>query len=199
MLIIADEYSSPNEVFNVAKDSSIFNFSRALKKRNWMVNNNAYSYDTSTIHSLSSMFNYNLSTGGGYNENPIADVVIKKLMHARLYDSLKSKQVKTINYGIFDFGEYAPLNKLLFYPTNFFEEFLYQSSFFRIVYGTGKFNKKGFEPEFSAMEIHNKYLLGTLKDHLTEVIGQKYFVYVHLYMPHGPYIYKPDFNGGLLT
>lgn len=199
VLIIADEYSSPTELFKVVKDSSIFDFSSELKERNWIVNNNAYSYDNSTIHSLSSMFNYNLSTGGEYDKNPIADVVINKLMHARLYDSLKSKQVKTINYGIFDFGEYAPLNKLLFYPTNFFEEFFYQTSFFRIVYGTGKFNKNGFSPEFSSMEIHNKYLISKLKNHLDEIIGEKYFVYVHLYMPHGPYIFKPNFKGGAIN
>ena len=199
ILIITDEYTSPNDLFKATKDSAIFNFSQALKNNKWIVNDNAYSYDTSTIHSLSSMFNFNLSTSGYLNYMPISEIVRNKLIHAQLYDSLQTKKVKTINYGIFSFGEYAPLNKLLLYPNNFYEEFFYKSSIYRIIYGTGKFDKNGFKQEYSSMEIHNKFILKSLEDELNTMIGDRYFVYVHLYMPHGPYIFKPKFRGGAIN
>jgi len=196
ILIITDEYTSPNDLFKATKDSTVFDFSRELKNNKWIINNAAYSYDTSTIHSLSSMFNFNLSTSGYLNDMPISEIVRKKLIHARLYDSLQTKKVKTINYGIFNFGKYAALNKLLLYPNNFYEEFFYKSSIYRIIYGTGKFDKNGFQKEYSSMEIHNKFILESLENELHTMIGGRYFVYVHLFMPHGPYIFKPQFRGG---
>jgi hypothetical protein len=199
VLIITDEYTSPNDLYNATKDSTVFNFSRELKDNKWIINNAAYSYDTSTIHSLSSMFNFNLSKSRYLYDMPISEIVRNKLIHAELYDSLQTKKVKTINYGIFNFGEYAPLNKLLLYPNNFYEEFFYKSAIYRIIYGTGKFDKNGFKQEYSSMEIHNKFILNSLEDELNTMIGGRYFVYVHLFMPHGPYIFKPQFRGGSIN
>lgn len=199
ILIITDEYASPNELFKVIKDSTIFNFSKKLKNNKWTVKNTAYSYDTSTIHSLSSLFNFNLSASGYINNLPISKIVNKKLMHAQLYDSLKTKKVITINYGILDFGEYKPLNKLLLYPINFCEEFFYKSLIYQIIYATGKFDKGGLEQDYSSIETHNKFILQSLEEELNSKIGNRYFFYVHLHMPHGPYIFKPQFRGGAIN
>ena len=65
LLLILDEYHSPDDLYRVTKDSSIYNFSSTLKRSGWQINNSFYSKELATVRSLSSMFNYNLS----YNLN----------------------------------------------------------------------------------------------------------------------------------
>lgn len=61
LLLIIDEYHSPEDLFKVTKDSSIYNFSLALKNNDWKINNSFYSHEILTERSLSSLLNYNLS------------------------------------------------------------------------------------------------------------------------------------------
>jgi hypothetical protein len=61
ILIVLDEYSSPDELYKIVKDSSVYNFSNTLEKKGWEVRNSSYTYESSTIHSISSLFNFNLS------------------------------------------------------------------------------------------------------------------------------------------
>ena len=61
LLIVSDEYASPDGLYQIYKDSSLYEFSNHLSKNGWITKNSFYSYETSTIHSLSSLFNFNLS------------------------------------------------------------------------------------------------------------------------------------------
>jgi hypothetical protein len=193
-LIITDEYTSPDELYKVYKDSNIYNFSNKLINKGWKIKNSKYSYETSTIHSLSSLFNFNLSKNTNYKAMTISSIGINKLIHAAIYDSLINKNISIINYGILDIGESRPINRLYFYPRNFFEEFLKNTSIFPILINIGGLGKLKFENSFYPMEEHNKFILNNLKINLLEIKKKKFFTYVHLYMPHSPMQYKPEFS-----
>ena len=193
ILIILDEYNSPLGLYEKFSDSSVFNFSIELQILGWQVNNSMFSFDTSTIHSLSSIFNFNLSSSGYYNKKPIVAIAKDYLLKSSLYDSLYSNKNRIINYGIFDFGNSKPLSNLYYYPKSFIDPFLIKSAYSKLplFYQQLKF------PEFKKIthlpELHNKIILTTLVDTLTKLKNQKSFTYVHLYMPHAPLLYSPDF------
>ena len=194
ILIITDEYTSPDELYKVYKDSNIYNFSNKLINKGWKIKNSKYSYEISTIHSLSSLFNFNLSKNTNYKAMTISSIGINKLIHAAIYDSLINKNISIINYGILDIGESRPINRLYFYPRNFFEEFFKNTSIFQILINIGGLGKLKFENSFYPMEEHNKFILNNLKINLLEIKKKKFFTYVHLYMPHSPMQYKPEFS-----
>ena len=194
ILIISDEYNSPDGLYNVYKDSAIYYFSNDLKKNNWVVRNSNFSYETSTIHSLSSLFNFNLSKDSTYSKQTISNIGTNKLVHALLFDSLTTKNVSIVNYGIFDIGKSIPISRLYFYPKNFIESFFIYSTLYYIIYNTGQFNKDGFENNYYPMETHNKNILTNITDTINNLINKRQFIYIHLYMPHGPIVFEPEFN-----
>ncbi len=61
ILIIVDEYNSPDNLFELTKDSSIYSFNSWLNEKGWQTKTTSYSNELSTIHSMSSLFNFNLS------------------------------------------------------------------------------------------------------------------------------------------
>jgi len=199
LLIITDEYSSPIELFSKFKDSSVFKFSRDLEKNNWIVKERLYTYEISTIHSLSSLFNFNLSQKGNYGNYDIYDIGINKLGRAKLYDSLIEKKIRIINYGIFDIGESKPMNRIYFYPNNIFEEFLSNSSVYHIINNTDNLKFEGINSNFFPTEKHNKFVLNNIEDKLSKINFSNFFCYVHLYMPHAPYRFTPYFKGGSIN
>ena len=129
ILIVLDEYSSPNELYKIVKDSSVYNFSNTLKIKGWEVRNSSYTYESSTIHSISSLFNFNLSKDSLYDKQNTETIVSKKMIKAELLDSLSSKGVAFNNYGIFHIGNTKPLTQLYLYPTSFAEHFLIRTTY----------------------------------------------------------------------
>jgi hypothetical protein len=93
ILIVLDEYSSPDELYKILKDSAVYNFSNNLKKNGWEVRNSSYTYESSTIHSISSLFNFNLSKDSLYDKQNTETIVSKKMLKAALLDSLNKKDV----------------------------------------------------------------------------------------------------------
>jgi hypothetical protein len=193
LLIISDEYSSPDGLYRLYKDSSIYQFSNEMLSKGWIIKNSFYSYETSTIHSLSSLLNFNLSKNKEYSKEVITNIGKSKLVHASVADSLEKKKIKIINFGIFDIGEHPYLNRLYFYPNSFFEEIMMQTIYYKIKYNTGNLNKNGFTNSYYPTEVHNKYIFNHLVDSLNSINNLNVFVYIHLYMPHGPIQYKPAF------
>lgn len=193
ILIITDEYNSPDGLYKVFKDSSIYNFSNNLVKNNWVVKNNFYSFETSTIHSLSSLFNFNLSLDSQFKKSSINELGINKLMQGYLADSLSKKNVSIINFGIFDIGKTNPINPLYFYPKNLFEQFLLNTTYLFVKMNTNNFKISGFEKSFYSTSSHNKFIFTNLSNILLNR-DNKYFNYVHLYMPHAPMTYESEFK-----
>lgn len=193
LLIISDEYASPDGLYQINKDSSVYQFSNELASKGWIIKNNFYSYETSTIHSLSSLFNFNLSKSKQYGKEEIVNIGATELMHASIADSLEKKEVEIINFGIFHIGKYPYLNRLYLYPTSFIEDIMMHTIYYTTKSNTGNLNKKGLATSYYPMEAHNKYIFNHLFDTLNTLNKPKIFVYTHLYMPHGPMQFNPDF------
>lgn len=194
ILIILDEYQSPNDLFNIFKDSTVFEFSENLKRNKWNVRNSSFTYEISTIHSLSSLFNFNLSKNGKYSTAFVIDIGLEKLTKAAISDSLKKKNVFISNYGILDIGRSSALTKLYFYPKNFRELFLMNTILYHLGDNTGSFNFNEFKNNYYPTETHNKFLLNNLIDSINNIKQKNFFSYVHLYMPHAPLTYEPEFR-----
>ena len=193
LLIISDEYNAPDNLFKVYNDSAIYHFSNQLVKSGWIVKNSFYSYETSTIHSLSSLFNFNLSSNSQYSKQSISEIGSSKLIHASIADSLKKKEVQVINFGIFHIGASPFLSYLYQYPKSFLEELMLNTIYYTIKYNTDNFDENGLDNSFYPMENHNKYIFNHLQDTLGKLNTTKTFLYAHLYMPHSPMQYNPDF------
>ena len=194
ILIISDEYTSPEDLYKVYKDSSIYKFSNNLRNKGWIVKNSFYSYETSTIHSLSSLFNFNLSKNKKYSNVEIENVASRKLIGAKLADSLSSKNVNIINFGIFHFGKTPYLNRLYIYPTSFFDQVFLKTIYYQIRTNTGNLYIRGMTNSYHPIEQHNKFLIKHLADSLHSLNQSIFFSYVHLYMPHAPFQNEPEFS-----
>lgn len=195
ILIIVDEYNSPDNLFELTKDSSIYSFNNWLKVKSWQTKTTNYSFELSTIHSLSSLFNFNLSQQKTYSAQSEEKIVVSKLYHAALADSLVKKGVSIYNYGIFDLGNTKPKSRLYLYPRNFIEAFLLHSTYLAEKTKTGSFQTKYLKNPPSYISDHNIDILEHLPSRLEEEnLPNKVFVYVHLYMPHNPFSLAPEFT-----
>jgi uncharacterized protein (DUF486 family) len=195
ILIIVDEYNSPDNLFELTKDSSIYSFNSWLNEKGWQTKTTSYSNELSTIHSMSSLFNFNLSKEKTYSAQSEEKIVVSKLYHAALADSLANKGVAVYNYGIFDFGKSNPKSRLYLYPRNFFEAFLLHSTYLAEKTKTGSFQTKYLKNPPSYINDHNIDILNYLPSRLEEdKLPNNAFVYVHLYMPHYPFSLAPEFT-----
>jgi hypothetical protein len=195
ILIIVDEYNSPDNLFELTKDSSIYSFNSWLNEKGWQTKTTSYSNELSTIHSMSSLFNFNLSKEKTYSAQSEEKIVVSKLYHAALADSLANKGVAVYNYGIFDLGNTKPKSRLYLYPRNFIEAFLLHSTYLAEKTKTGSFQTKYLKNPSSYISDHNIDILDHLPSRLEEEkLPNKAFVYVHLYMPHNPFSLATEFS-----
>jgi hypothetical protein len=192
LLLVADEYQSPDEMATFFNDRSVLNFSDSLSGKGWITKNSSPTLEGSTIYSIGSLMNFNLSENKKFSEQNIMNIGIHKLSHTALQDSLQKKNVRFTNYGIFDLGNTRAASQVYFYPINFLQHFLAYSSYFLIKFGTGGFEASGFQEKFSPYEAHNIKVLETLADTLSHV-SPRTFVYAHLLMPHKPFQYTTEF------
>ena len=193
ILIVLDEYSSPDELYKIVKDSSVYNFSNTLKSKGWEVRNSSYTYESSTIHSISSLFNFNLSKDSLYDKQNTETIVSKKMLKTALLDSLSSKGVAFNNYGIFHIGNTQPLTQLYLYPTSFAEHFLIRTTYAEEKNKSGNFKLKNLVKSYGNIYEHNAYILNNLPAILKENKNKKSFTYVHLFIPHAPFYYGEEF------
>jgi hypothetical protein len=192
LFFIVDEYASPYELYEINKDSSIFTFQNELISKGWITKNKFYTKETKTISSLTSLFNFGQTSF--FDEKikfkNVPDV--DKLIHSKLGDSLIAKDIKIFNLGIFDIEYTTPLTRLFYYPTNFYEEFLKYTIYPQLHYNTNGFQNFGFNSNASLQ--HNKFIFNNLRKFLSKLEGNNNFIYVHLFMPHSPYSYEPEFK-----
>lgn len=194
VLIVLDEYSSPDELYKIVKDSSVYNFSNTLKNKGWEVRNNSYTYESSTIHSISSLFNFNLSKDSLYDKQRlVGNIIKKKMLKNVLLDSLTKKGVVFNNYGIFHIGSTLPLTRLYLYPTNFLERFLIRTTYAEEKFKSNNFKFKNLIKSNENIFEHNAYILNNLPTILGENKNKKSFTYVHLFIPHAPFYYGEEF------
>ena len=193
LLIISDEYTSPDDLYKYYKDSSIYGFSNELISKGWITKNYFYSYEISTLQSLSSLFNFNLSKNNQFQNEEIRKIGVSELLHASIADSLEKKKIQIINFGIFHIGKMPYLNRLYLYSTSLIEDIMLHTTYYTIKFNTGNFNKNGLSSSYFPMESHNKYIFHHLTDSLNSLTNNKAFAYIHLFMPHSPMKYNPEF------
>lgn len=186
ILIISDGYVSPNEFYNYYKDSSVFSFSNSLKNSGWIVNNCSMSEEITTIHSLSSLFNYNQLV---LNKKEVSSTFWgQALIKSKLTNNLKNKGVLINNYGIVDLDttkRFTPI--YYYYPTSEIGQFFDKSMInVKYLYNDSGLIKKQFE--------HNKFILEIFPTIVNKKSKEKSFYYIHLLMPHDPYSYSNQFS-----
>ncbi|MEI6586876.1 MAG: sulfatase-like hydrolase/transferase [Sediminibacterium sp.] len=193
LLIVLDEYNSPDNLYTLFKDSNLYQFSTQLKKDGWEVRNNSYSYETSTIHSVASILNYNLSLNKDYKESDLAAIEYYYLKHSLLIDSLYKKDVKFINFGIFDINNNEKKYSLYIYPESFTENFLIYTCYMFAKRQLIKFNDERLNNKDELIMEHNKFILNNITSEIDKA-DAKTFIKIHLYMPHAPLYYEPEFK-----
>lgn len=194
LLIILDEYSSPDEIYKIVKDSSIYNFSNSLQSKGWVVRNSSYTFEKSTIHSISSLINYNLSKDSLYeNQKLIGNIVKNKMIKNFLLDSLSKKGVSFNNFGIFHIGNTKPLSRLYLYPTNFIERFLIRTTYAEEKNKSNNFKLNNLIKRSENIFEHNNFILYKIPSIIKRYQNQKSLTYIHLYMPHAPFYFGKEF------
>jgi hypothetical protein len=143
---------------------------------------------------LSSLFNFNLSIKQQYGKTSITDIGANQLINAKIADSLKEKNVSIFNFGIFHIGNEKYLTHLYMYPISFIEDIMMHTIYFTIKDNTDNFKGYGFVKSFYPMEKHNKYIFNNFLDSLKKIHNQNSFIYTHLFMPHSPIIFEPEFK-----
>ncbi len=192
ILIIVDEYQSPNDLFSIDKDSSFYSFSQKLVQNGWIVKNKFHSHETFTIRSMSSLFNFNLSLDTNfskYNETTVGS----KLITANLYDTLVAKNCPSYNFGILDFGKTNRfLRKYYLYPTNINETLA--SKFIENRFVLYRLLTRNSTTINEDDYLHNSAIINSLPEKLASIQGTSFFAYAHLLMPHAPYQYGSEFE-----
>ena len=185
ILLIVDEYASPDDLYNHYRDSAIFNFSNFLTKNNWNVTQRNYSYDTMTITSLASIFNFNFNKTDEYISS--YDYSGQRLIKSELYDSLMAKGCAFYNYGIFDIGDTkVKYDQVYLYAKNFTQQALNRSLFNRNNFLNDNENGDHFR--------QNSYILDSCLSKLSQIKRDDFVVYMHLLMPHQPYSFGNEFR-----
>jgi hypothetical protein len=194
LLLILDEYHSPNDLYRVTKDSSIYNFSSTLKRNGWQFNNSFSSQELSTVQSLSSMFNYNLSYDKNF-KNSGEDIKNELFLKSLLFSDLLHKDITVKNWGIFNFGSTKPIHtnntpqKFTSITTRFI-----QNTTINLIWGnTNKLSMNGFKNSHFPASKHNIHLNNNLNSSFTE-INPNSFTYAHLLMPHTPFYFPKYFS-----
>lgn len=193
IFIITDEYSSPDNLYSLTKNSSLYQYSNDLSKSGWLVKNHFYSYEISSIHSLGSILNFNLSNNKSFKYADMTHVGYNQLIHSRLIDSLDRKGVDFINFGIFDIKDQKAYSTLYIYPKNFTEHFLLYSCYLLAKRSSISFHGKKLNGKNEIIMEHNKYFIYNLDNEIKK-IKPRTFVYVHLFMPHAPLQFEPEFK-----
>ncbi len=115
------------------------------------------------------------------------------LKKSLLDDSLYKKQVNFINYGIFDINNTKAYSQLYIYPKSFTEQFLLYTTYLFAKRSSINFNGKRLSGKNEIIMEHNKYFVSNI-DHLIENAPKNTFIYLHLFMPHAPLQYEPEFK-----
>jgi hypothetical protein len=185
ILIIVDEYASPTELLKINQSKANFNFSNSLRAIGWEINTNQWSDNYTTIHSLSSIFNYHLINQRG---NPSIRKSIFNLRKSLLVYDLEKKGVKIYNWRIFDLGNSKAYSKLYFYEEeqkgNTLKWFFTKSVLARF------FQK----PSNKFQMAHNRFILEQGFKKINSISTKNSFIYLHLLMPHAPLRYEGELN-----
>jgi len=122
VLLILDEYSSPNEIYKLTKNTNELDLAKKLKNNGWTIKSTFKTKELSTIFSIASLLHYNISSDKKFIKRHDWDVHLKYYLNPpTLIKDLRDKKIRIKNYGIFQLADYNPVSTIFFFPTNFFE------------------------------------------------------------------------------
>jgi hypothetical protein len=192
-LIVLDEYQDPLSIAKYIPPNKAFQFDKYLKAEGWTTKPTFQTFEAGTIHSISSMFNYNLSKNQSNYRHTSIFFADSTLRSAQLIKNLEEKNINFFNYSFFRVGNKPEWFKLYSLPKSFIELFLQISLFPKMEIATYGYNPKNFKISYSASSYYNQNLLLEMKAILNS--GRKNsFYYTHLYMPHSPIIFGKEMN-----
>lgn len=183
ILIVLDEYNSPDGLRAYCRDTNLYSFSQYLSDNGWEIKNDFFSHEIYTVYSISSLFNFNLSASNNYKNE--AEVIAKNmLVKSRLIDSLSSKNIIVKNFSFFQIGNYRELKESMYYKfsNNFFGLF-FDNTLLPLL-TENHINKASSHYNSSVFT----YLISFLNSNKTN----KVFTYAHIYMPHWPIAYNNE-------
>ena len=197
ILIILDELSSSQEIYNYTKDSIDFDFDKKLNQIGFQTFSDFNSLSIKTTLSMPSIFNFNLHNSketflyeedvfNGYSErNLIYSMFQESFRKNALVDSLEKKGVKVTSYGHlnFDGHEKTLNNHLLNKATDQKNMNIIDKVLAITLYGF--IDKKIQGPDKPYWEL-NKEVLSKLS---SVSLDKNNFYFFHLYAPHWPYSY----------
>ena len=181
ILIILDEYASPDELAHYTKDGKPLQFSRELQTTGWIVSTSSKSKHKATVNSLASLFNYNINLT---DANLDATTSIGLLRKSPLFADLEKKGVTCYNWGIFDVGKTQAFSKIYYY-----ENEAKQLSFIKHLFSKSMFSLFYLLTPDAKQSIHNRSIVEQSATQINRLTQSQSFIYVHLLMPHAPLSY----------
>ena len=191
VLIVLDEYQGiPFKANNRIIGNNIL--ANYLNKEGWEVRRKFKTHEISTIYSISSLFNFNLSENSEFSEIPFftADNLLR---NSFLVKNLENRKITFSNYSFFNIGGLNKWSQLHLIPDSFLDLFfefsvlpLIKMNIISIKSG----NKRNID---FATSIYNSQLL----EKSNFVLNNKNLsglTYIHFFMPHSPYHFQDKIN-----
>lgn len=191
VLIVLDEYQGmPFKVNNrVVNDNILAEF---LNKEGWQVKKKINTQEISTIHSLSSLFNFNLSGNHEFSKIPFftAD---KLLRESSLIRTLAERKINFTNYSFFNIGAFNKWQQLYLIPDSFLDLFFEFSALPLLELNVNALKSNYNNKTNFATSVYNSQLL--LKSHtVLNDSNLSGLTYIHFFMPHSPYQYQDEIS-----
>jgi len=191
ILIIMDEYASPVQLKKNGMPVCCPDLLNYLGSTNWITNPTSYSFETNTIHSISSIYNYNLVQNEGYSGESDENIATN-LKKAQVIRDLYKKKILFKNYSFFSLGNNSYYRYIYALPTNFIELFLCNSMYLIIKLSAKSPVLHNLTPY--STEDYNNDVYQKINEILNQPGRPRQFVYLHLLMPHWPFKFADEIN-----
>ncbi len=192
IFIILDEYASPAvfEKANIIKKTP--DLADYLDSNGWITKKIFYSAETSTIHSISSVFNYNLSENDTYSNSNIIKVS-DYLKNSSVIENLNSRNISFKNYSFFTITHYQYYFYLYPFPCNFFDDFMVNSIYLPMKVST-QLKLSGADMDYFAALDYNQKIYNLIISTMGKPGLPRQLIYLHLLMPHIPFHFSNEIN-----
>ncbi|MDC1010575.1 YidC/Oxa1 family membrane protein insertase [Flavobacteriaceae bacterium] len=200
VLIVLDEYASPDELNGYLPTSDPYFFSKELVRRNWIVKNSFYSSSTFTNRSINSLFNYGEIKSEIDRDWTSNLIDLSTYYNSRLINDLKKSNNKIESYGVFNFNSPRSdkfLPKWEYENSNSFRNLGSFTSLFSFLDNSTLFYD--ILSKSVVTRIDNKYKIDRFREDVftkfnNDIISENDFVYYHFHLPHSPFRYKNEFE-----
>lgn len=195
ILIVLDELSSSQEIFNITKDSIDFKLNNYLTKNEFISKNNFKSLSLRTSISIPSLFNFNFHNNIKKDSIENIDKGLQVLegysdliRNNLLVDSLNKKNITSYSFGITSFSKGINNDSFYYYWDNKNpNQKTYERIINKTIIGTFLSNIKRETSQYDKFRKDGLNFLSNTN------FNEKSFYYFHLYFPHDPFSYYEEY------